>query len=242
MKRFKLFFPIMLFLVDFGLLVLLVGCKKVEDKLKIEYGTVTDIEGNSYKTVKIGTQEWMAENLRTKKYRNGETITNLSGDTTWMKITTGAYCNYDYNNDNPSIYGRYYNWYAVNDGRNIAPTGWHVPTDIEWTILTTYLGGDNVAGLKLQESGRSTHWWFNTNATNESGFTAIGAGFVGDPNEAVLDGTILGIWVYAYWWTSTENNSTEAKCRCISMNSNNIVSKYSKLKGYGYSMRCIKDN
>jgi uncharacterized protein (TIGR02145 family) len=142
----------------------------------VETNTVTDIDGNIYHTVTIGTQVWMVENLKTTKYRNGDPIPNVTGNA-WAALTTGAYC--WYNNDAATYkatYGALYNWYAVADSRNIAPTGWHVPTDAEWTTLTTFLGGESVAGGKLKETG-TNHWTSpNTGATNETGFTALPGG------------------------------------------------------------------
>src|SRR5665647_3709784 len=112
-------------------------------------GTVTDIDGNVYHTVTIGTQVWMVENLKTTKYRNGDPIPNVTDNIAWGALTTGAYCNYNNDTNNSITYGRLYNWYAANN-RNIAPSGWHVPTVAEWTILITYVGGKSVGGDKLK--------------------------------------------------------------------------------------------
>lgn len=225
-----------------GVLTMLeMGCKKPNHEPEpptIVYGTVRDIDYNSYKTVKIGAQEWMAENLRTTRYRNGDSITNATSDTAWMKLKTAAYCNYDYKD--PQIYGRFYNWYTLNDSRKIAPTGWHIPTDAEWDTLINFLGGDTQAGLKLQISGYGQYWWGNHGATNETGFTAVGTGFVGD-TTGFLDGTIIGRWLYTHWWSSTEFNSTNAWCRNLNSDYNNNICRYRMLKGYGYSVRCVKD-
>jgi uncharacterized protein (TIGR02145 family) len=116
-------------------------------------GPVTDYDGNVYNTVTIGTQTWMTEDLRVTHYRNGDLIPNVAETAAWNNLTTGAYCNYDNDKRNSATYGRLYNWYAVISGANLAPSGWHVPTDAEWTTLTTYLGGEGVAGGKLKESG-----------------------------------------------------------------------------------------
>ena len=139
------------------------SCKKADETRT----SLTDIDGNDYKTVTIGTQVWMVENLKTTKYNDGTAIPNITDNTSWAALTTGAYCD---NINTPSIsttYGRLYNWYAVdnnagtkvasNGGKNVCPTGWHVPSDAEWTTLTTYLGGESVAGGKLKETG-TTHW------------------------------------------------------------------------------------
>ena len=169
----------------------------------LTYGTMTDQDGNVYKTITIGTQTWMAENLRTTKYQDGTAIPNETDLTAWEKLTTGAYCNYNNttNADTIATYGRLYNWYAFADSRMIAPTGWHIPTDAEWTILSTYLGGKTLVGGKIQETG-TTHWLSSSDlVTNESGFTALPSGYRGgfDPG-----GT--GFWELGFiggWWSIT---------------------------------------
>jgi len=138
--------------------------------------TITDIDGNVYHSVTIGTQTWMVENLRTSKYRNGDSIINVTNNTSWSTLTSGAYCDYDNTPNNSIIYGKLYNWYAINDSRSIAPMGWHVPTDVEWTTLITYLGGESIAGGKLKETG-IIHWETpNGDATNTSIFTGLPGG------------------------------------------------------------------
>lgn len=197
--------------------------------------TVTDIDGNTYNTVTIGTQVWMVENLKTTKYRNGDTIANVTGNSAWAATITGAYCNYN-NNANSSItYGRLYNWYAVNDNRKIAPTGWHVPTDADWTTLTTYLGGEGVAGGKLKETG-TTHWQSpNTGATNETGFTALPGG-----DRLYSTGVFYDKGVYCFCWSSTANDASTAWVRALD-NSYSNVSRSNNPKSNGFSVRCIKD-
>jgi uncharacterized protein (TIGR02145 family) len=170
------------------------------------YGSVTDINGNSYKTISIGTQTWMAENLRTNKYRDGSAIPIVTNNTEWAALSSGAYCIYVNNETEiPATYGRLYNWYAVADIRNIASRGWHVPTDAEWLTLITFLGGESVAGGKLKETG-ITHWGSpNTNATNESGFTALPGGY-----RINIVGTFGDIDARRFRWSSTDTGSTEA--------------------------------
>ncbi|OVE79596.1 hypothetical protein BVY01_02105 [bacterium I07] len=142
--------------------------------------TVMDIDGNIYKIVKIGDQWWMAENLKVSRYRNGDIMTNEQSDSEWINLTTGARCIYDNNQTNMEIFGTLYNWHAVADGRNIAPEGWHVPSDQEWQTMVNYLGSAGFAGRKLKERG-TNHWNSqNTGATNESGFTAISGGHRSD--------------------------------------------------------------
>jgi uncharacterized protein (TIGR02145 family) len=197
--------------------------------------TVTDFEGNVYNTETIGTQTWMAENLKTTKYNDGTAIPNITDNTAWAGLITEAYSDYSNTPSNSITYGRLYNWYAVTDSRNICPTGWHVPTDAEWTTLTTYLGGESVAGGKLKETGL-IHWADpNTGATNETGFTALPGG------ARSFDGTYSLIGLYDYWWSSTEDSNTPlAWGRCVYYNYTKVGRSYLN-KQNGFSVRCIKD-
>lgn len=194
---------------------------------------ITDIDGNVYHSVTIGTQVWMVENLKTTKYRNGTDIPYITDNALWSSDTTGAYCNYQNIASNSTTYGRLYNWYAVNNVNNIAPTGWHVASDAEWTILTDFLGGEAVAGGKLKEAG-TAHWNSpNTGATNESGFTALPGGWRRDygPFE---DGS------WGYWWSATEYNATIAWNRLMVFSAANVW-RNDSFKTYGFHVRCIKD-
>jgi len=196
-------------------------------------GTVTDADGNTYNTVTIGTQCWMVENLKTTHYRNGDPIPNVTDGTAWSNLTTGAYCNYDNDANNSTTYGRLYNWYAVGDSRNIAPTGWHVATDAEWTTLTDYLGGEDVAGGKLKEAGY-THWQSpNTDATNETGFTALPGGFRCD---------IFGyVGYYGDWWSATEGSITSSAWNRDIDFDNSGVHQGNAMEAFGFSVRCVRD-
>jgi uncharacterized protein (TIGR02145 family) len=199
-------------------------------------GTVTDIDGNVYQTVKIGDQWWMAENLKVTHYRNGDTIPNVTDPSAWNVLTTGAYCAYDNNIANVAVYGRLYNWFAVDDSRNMAPAGWHVPTDAEWQTLVDYLGGGAVAGGKMKEAG-TAHWANpNTGATNESGFTGLPGGGRGG------NGPYSGLGNGAGFWTSTENEyiSDAAWNRNLTYNHPEVIHDYSGKKS-GVSVRCVKD-
>ena len=201
----------------------------------VTYGSMTDQDGNVYKTVTIGTQTWMAENLRTTTYNDGTAIPNVTDDDEWGSSTTGAYCNYNNNTSEDTIatYGRLYNWYAVNTGK-LAPTGWHVPTDAEWKELTDYLGGEDVAGGKLKETG-TTHWYIpNEGATNETGFTALPGGY------RYLDGSFYFIGRYGYWWSATEYNTDNAWYRTMYYLPSN-VGRYYPSKELGFSVRCVRD-
>ncbi|MEO6542359.1 MAG: fibrobacter succinogenes major paralogous domain-containing protein, partial [Ferruginibacter sp.] len=147
--------------------------------------------------VTICTQIWMLKNLEVTTYRNGDLIPEVTDPTVWSTLTTGAWCYYSNNAANGPVYGKLYNWYAVNDPRGLAPTGWHVPTDAEFTTLRTCLGGNAVAGGKLKEIG-TTHWNSpNVGATNSSGFTALPAGESGG-------GAGINMGQFNNMWTSTE--------------------------------------
>jgi uncharacterized protein (TIGR02145 family) len=213
------------------MLILSYGCNKEDDVI-----TVTDVDGNVYTTVKIGSQVWMAENLKTTRYRNGDSIKNVTDSLQWINLVTGAYCrNITIGND-PAAYGYLYNWYAATDTRNIAPAGWHIPSQSEWAALVSYLGGEEVAGGKVKESG-TTHWKSpNTGATNESGFNALPAG--------VRDefGSFFQIGYEAIWWSATNHSGTiEAWCAATINISSRLASDGVAFKNEGLSIRCIKD-
>jgi uncharacterized protein (TIGR02145 family) len=197
-------------------------------------GTVTDIDGNVYHFITIGTQTWMVESLKTTRYRDGTSIPNVTDVSQWSNLQTGAYCDYNNTSSNSITYGRLYNWYAFSNSRNIAPAGWHIPTDAEWTTLTDYLGGESVAGGKLKESG-TTHWSSpNTSATNESGFTALPGGF------RDVNGTFYNIGSHDYWWSASEYSSTTVWYRNVYYD-NSIAYRRSYSKSAGFSVRCLRD-
>jgi uncharacterized protein (TIGR02145 family) len=199
-------------------------------------GTLTDIDGNVYNTVVIGTQVWMAENLKTTRYRNGDPIRYISDSTQWnIYLATGAYCTYRNDNSYANIYGHLYNWYAVNNNRKIAPSGWHIPSNDEWTTLTTFLGGFLVAGGKLKEAG-TTHWASpNTGATNETGFTALPGGY-----RDGYEGMFEYLKTYLYMWSSTSADNSKGWCRFMD-NEGIIESEFVFEKIFGFSVRCMKD-
>lgn len=207
-------------------------------------GTVTDIDGNVYNTVTIGTQCWMRENLKVTHYRNGDNILKIVDSTVWNTFTSGAYCDYKNNANNSTIYGRLYNWYAAVDSRNIAPQGWHVPSDGEWHTLALYLDANailgniesNIAGGKLKETG-TTHWYSpNTGATNETGFTALPAG------ARAWGGKYGGLYELADWWSTTQGDyPTCAYMRSVDESTSYLVRSGSGGKSNGWSIRCIKD-
>ena len=197
----------------------------------------TDDDDNHYPVVKIGTQTWMAQNLKTTKYNDGTPIPLVTDAGTWVDLSTPAYC--WYNNDSATYsntYGSLYNWHTVNTGK-LCPTGWHVPTDAEWTTLTTYLGGESIAGGKLKETD-TTHWYSpNTGANNETGFTALPGGY-----RSSLSGTFDDVGNYGAWWSSTEYDTEYdalyAWRRYMSNDYRGVTRGFSKQQR-GLSVRCL---
>ena len=180
---------------------------------------ITDIDGNVYHKVTIGTQTWMVENLRTTRYRTGEGITNDSSAGAWKSATYGAWCDYNNVNANGLKFGKLYNWFAINDSKNIAPVGWHVATDAEWAILVAFLGGESNAGAKLKEVG-------------DKGFAALLGGYRSP------SGSFAGIGESGFWWTSTLNNSSSVFFWEINLST---IYRLYNTKQYGHSVRFIMD-
>ena len=220
-------------LIIMGLVLIITNsCKKDE-----EPETITDVDGNTYTSVKIGTQTWMVENLKTTKFNDNSEITHGVDNTYWQSsYKLPAYCWYNDVITNKTPYGALYNLHAVNTGK-LCPTGWHAPTDVEWHQLILFLDPDatqgelesQIAGAKLKESG-STHWTSpNTGATNESGFTALPGGYRA-PNNFAFMGS------HAYYWTF----GNMAIMRLLYDNTNHVrrLYEYSEI---GHSVRCLKD-
>lgn len=194
--------------------------------------TVTDIDGNVYQTITIGTQVWTVENLKTTKYRDGTDIPNITNHTNWVNLTTGAYCWYNNDVGNKLTYGALYNWYAVIDNHGLCPTGWHVPTSEEWQTLYNYVGGN---GGKLKETG-TIHWNDpNTGATNESGFTGLPGGY-NSPQGFLYIGE-LGNW----WSTQYSPSQQEYALTKVLSYYHTGIGSGSYYKYSGCSVRCIKD-
>jgi uncharacterized protein (TIGR02145 family) len=199
----------------------------------ITYGTVKDIDGNIYKTVNIGSQTWMAENLKTTFYNDGEPIAIITDDFAWDSGTIGAFCYYENEYSYQYLYGVLYNWYAVKTGK-LCPDGWHVPTNPEWTILTDSLGGESVTGGKVKETG-VIHWESpNTGATNESGFTALPGGY------RHYNGGFYSMGSDGMWWSATESPGNFSYYRYLFSGAQNMRS-YDGSQRNGYSVRCLKD-
>jgi len=215
----------------------LLNCKKESINL------LADIDGNVYHSVTIGTQVWMVENLKVTHYRNGDPIPNVIENEKWGSLTTGAYCFYNNDPNNLDTYGGLYNWYAVTDGRNIAPIGWHVPSDAEWTTLLSSLEDETDiwtgVGGKLKETG-AAHWQSpNTGATNESGFTALPGGC------RAID--YMNVSLFGFWWSSSEYDKSFAYYRDLNNYSTIVIGgpgvRYGGRceKMFGLSVRCLRD-
>ena len=182
----------------------------------------------------IGTQEWTTKNLNVSKYRNGDIIPEVKDPKEWASLTTGAWCYYNNDPKNGAIYGKLYNWYAVNDPRGLAPEGFHIPSDSEWTALTDYLGGANVAGGKMKATGTSLWSSPNKDATNRRGFTGLPGGY------RTNFGTFYYIGGLGNWWSSSELITNDAWTRFLYYNNGN-ANRNNFSKTYGFSVRCLKD-
>jgi len=226
---------LLLLVTFFGLM--LISCKDSDEPEKeIDLPeTVTDIDGNVYRTIKIGNQIWMEENLKVTRYNDGTSIPNLADSEEWASTTVGAYCNFDNDESNVSKYGRLYNWYAIKSGK-LAPEGWRVPNEDDFLFLILYLGGEKVAGGKLREPG-TTHWVSSHESiTNESGFSARGAGM---RSSVLPQASYMEMKERAYFWAVNENNFIYTWY--ITSGRNDITrSVNSSPRNSGYSVRCIK--
>lgn len=197
-------------------------------------GTVTDIDGNVYNIISIGTQTWMLENLRTTHYRDGSPIPNVTDNTEWAGLFSGAYCDYNNAPSNSVVYGKLYNLYTADDPRNIAPEGWHVPTISEWNVLINFLGGSTIAGGKLKEAGLA-HWLSpNTGADNSSGFTALPGGI------RTINGTFAGLGTMGHFLKRT-GNFFPIYYPILNYNSAVVSSGGVISMRIAGSVRCIKD-
>ncbi len=227
--------------------LLLAGCKKYKDLITpvTETGTLTDVENNIYKTIKIGNQWWMAENLKVKKFRNGNPVISAQSDITW-KDTVSGYCLYDNNTSAP---GLLYNWYAVTDTNMLAPSGWHIATDNDWKELEKFLGmsqvdADNTGWrgtheaekLKIESSLSGWIRYGDVWSTNESGFTALAGG------NRRFDGVYAdpGLFATGFWWSLKENSDHESWYRYMDYKNSKVFRSHCE-KAYGFSVRCVKN-
>lgn len=194
---------------------------------------VNDIDGNSYPSVVLGTQEWMAQNLNTAHYANGDSIAFVQDNNTWSTRTTGAWCYYNNDPQYDSSYGKLYNWYTTIDPRNVCPAGWHVPSDNEWSTLLSYLGGASSAGSKMREAGLA-HWTAPNNADNTSGFTGLPGGY------RMNTGTFANMGDYGYWWSNVEYNPG-AGYYCSLYYNSALARLTFNYDPHGLSIRCVKN-
>lgn len=209
--------------------------KVAEFVMEFPNGNFTDPrDGQLYSVVLIGDQVWMSQDLRATKYNDGTDIPNITDNSDWINLTSGAYCWYENNESFKSLYGGLYNWHAVNTGK-LCPIGWHVPSNKEWITLIGYLGGEDVAGGKLKEAGYS-HWLYpNTGATNKSGFTSLPSG-----DRIGQFGEFYNLLGYGIYWSTDEVSTTHAINRVSVFDDSNFRIGYDK-KTAGFSVRCIKD-
>src|SRR4051812_26437633 len=197
----------------------------------IAQSQVTAQDGKAYKSVKIGNQTWMAENLNVSTYRNGDTIPQVQDPKAWSSLTTGAWCYYGGKAETGARYGKLYNWYAITDPRGLAPEGWHIPTDSEWVILTNFLGGKIESSTKIKSI---RGWSQGGNGSNESGFNALPGG------TRSINETFSFVGDYGYWWTSSSFDGYSAWNRFLAYN-NNYIGRSTGWEQFGNSVRCIKD-
>ena len=214
----------------------------------ITYGSLTDQDGNTYATVTIGSQVWMAENLRATSYTNGDPIPNAAEASGWGwdAPETGAWCLYNNDPIFDQVMGKLYNWYAVTDPRNLCPSGWHVPTELDWQAMELELGMpvedldltgnrgiDEQVGLKLRSAG-GQYWTGTMPATNESGFSGIAAG------RRNLDGPFVTLVQDAWWWTATGAGGNDARTRSLNYSSAGVDAIH-VVYPVGLSVRCVMD-
>lgn len=217
------------------------NCRSTQDEVVVSFipppcgaiTTVSDIDGNVYDVVNIGSQCWMVQNLKSTRYRTGANIPNQTNQSTWTGLTTGAWVNYANSAANDAIYGKLYNWFAVTDSRNICPLGWHVPSDNEFITLVDFLGGQSVGGAEMKST--SSLWKSpNLGATNASGFSGLPGG------QRNFSGNFNLLGDFAYFWTSTENDASVARARNLSFSTTQSI-RINNDKKVGFSVRCVKD-
>ena len=200
---------------------------------------ITDVDGNSYRTIKIGSQTWLAENLKVTRLNDNETIPEIIDVDTWALMTSPAYCWHSNDKINSEVYGALYNWHSVNTGK-LCPAGWHVPSFQEWNTLIEYIGGSEVAGSKLKEAG--TDFWVQSQhgaGTNSTGFSALPGGKRVDSNPNYSNGYDKTGYT-GYWWSSTENEAGMPNGVFLNFSSA-YTSSFAYAKFVGCSVRCIKD-
>ena len=252
MKKINRKFVYSFIIMSFAL-ILTNACKKDDDKetnpvvdrginfnQNLTYGILTDIDGNEYKTITIGSQTWMAENLRVTHYRNGSPIINIQNYNLWENTSTGAYSTYENNSLNAYVYGNLYNYNAVINPQGLCPEGWHVSSKSDWEklisnyLFTTSMGTLGEPAKFLRETG-SVHWFSPNSAHNQSGFTALPGGLID------YKGLFSGIREYGMWWSGTETDSLNATSFYIHYNRPDVQGFSDTQKKCGLSIRCVKD-
>ena len=217
-----------------GLIIFNTTTNGVEIKTTSGWISLSASSADALPTIQIGTQIWMSKNLDVAFYRNGDPIPQVTDATAWAGLTTGAWCYYNNDSTQGTTYGKLYNWYAVNDPRGLAPQGWHIPSDAEWSALSTTLEGDAVAGGKLKEAG-TPHWTSpNTGGNNNSGFTGLPGG------GRSKNGTFNYVGLNGSWWSSTEVITNSSWNRILYYNYGSVY-RVNSNKAIGFSVRCLRD-
>jgi uncharacterized protein (TIGR02145 family) len=236
------------FIVTAALVMILGSCGKDEElpdyhlivfNSRLRYGSLSDIDGNTYKTIQIGTQEWMAENLRVSRYNDGTEIPEIKDADGWKALTGDGFSVYENDQNCFHLFGCLYNYFAAVNEKDLCPSGWHVPTVNDFTTLEIFLGGASIAGGKLKEKGAS-HWGeTNRLSTNESGFTALPGGVRDHFGSYYSMGDRI-IGGAGYWWTSTETDNL-AWSYSLGCESNSVFKTPLAFKSNGFSIRCLRD-
>jgi uncharacterized protein (TIGR02145 family) len=236
---------LILTLVIGSFLMLTSNCSKDVNNKPTTSETAKDIDGNVYHTVTIGTQVWMVENLKTTNFRNGDPIPNVTDSAAWRNLRSAAYCNYNNDVTIGNKYGKLYNWFAINDSREITPSGWHIPTNDEWNTLISYVNANlNTSGGIAKALAAKTDWISSTDAgaigndltkNNSSGFTAVPGGYCHS------SGAFYSIGEDGDWWSSTEPNVYGVWVRSLHFNVSFLITGTTPNKENGFSVRCIKD-
>ena len=204
-----------------------------------DYGTVSDVDGNKYRVIRIGSMYWLRSNLSVTKYRNGDAIPVVTADNQWKTLTTGAICSFENSGENTTRYGLLYNKYAVDNAKGICPAGWHVPSREEWTQLAQLLGGPSKAGGHLKSRGTieaGTGLWYapNAGATDSVGFSCLPGGY------RINYGTFYSLGNVAFFWTSSDSTAVYGWNMILDANNPELQS-YFNPKAAGFSVRCAKD-
>ncbi len=217
------------------ILFTLQSCSKSEDN-SLQISTLSDIDGNQYNAVKIGSQIWMQQNLNVSHYRNGDPIPNVQDPVQWYNLTTGAWCYYENQTSNGTVYGKLYNWHAINDPRGFTPEGWHIPTKNEVDILRSFLDNGENAGYKMKST---TNDWLSpsTGSDNSSGFTGLPAGYRSNDGGFYSSKGSVAI----FWGENPDSQTSQDKYNYTLLSNFTNLYNSSSIKEMGYSVRCVKN-